>query len=430
MRSLKSLFAVLLLAGPAFGFSQMSTTSFSAGERLTAANLQAAVNLPSTYWNSTALAGGSKFTIAAGDTLDGAGTIDVDSLLVTEYLEIDGSATVGDSLVIEAGAWLLVRDSLHVDSLVVGAYTAITGDVALDGDLDFTGAQEISTTAGALTLNPTTNVLANAGLFIIGDGTTTSNANMTLGLIVDQRANDDGLIDGKSSDVAHGITSFAETNSFVTISKGDGNEGGLMLRGFSEGVAGAYIQSLYTTDNTTKTTSATGAIEFWSRKKSGTTVGAPGADANLAVFKANGTARFILDAEGSGHADVEWTTYDVENDFAAVNDIEAAFGVGGFVTRAYDRDGLADLGIFSREGWHTEGGRQRGMMDWTKMLMLHTGVLNKTAYHLMDNRARTEQVALSLESRFAALEYRNATLEAQIAALRRSTNFRIASLGN
>ena len=36
---------------------------------------------------------------------------------------------------------------------------SVTGDLTLDGDLDFTGAQNITTTADNLTLSPTGNLI-------------------------------------------------------------------------------------------------------------------------------------------------------------------------------------------------------------------------------------------------------------------------------
>jgi hypothetical protein len=153
-----------------------------------------------------------------------------------------------------------------------------------------------------------TLTLTKTGLVGIGDD---ANANMTHGLTINQGANDNEILALKSSDCTHGITAQAETDTYgffkklsatlcglkvVGIADGAG-EVGLTLNGFTQGV------------DTTKSTSATGAVGIYTGVSTGTDVAALGADANLLAIRNLGTTRFIFDAEGSGHADVEWTTF-------------------------------------------------------------------------------------------------------------------------
>ena len=111
-----------------------------------------------------------------------------------------------------------------------------------------------------------------------------------------------------------------------------------------------------------------------------------GADGNLAVLANNGTSRFIFDAEGSGHADVEWTTYDTHDDLALMDAFQRE--ATGRLTPMrygdnplyYNKDYLETAGIVGKDSWHTEyrtDGRvqDRQMVDFTKLAMLHHGAI-------------------------------------------------------
>ena len=177
-----------------------------------------------------------------------------------------------------------------------------TGTVALHIKQDSTNAA-ISTNGGGLFLNES------------------ANANQSLGITVNQGGHDDEIFALKSSDVNHGMSTDAEVDTFFTLAKHSGAEGGVKQTGFSEATVCHNIIGKGTTDNTAKSTSARGCIELTSTKKTGTSQGAPGSDSNIVVITANNTARFIFDAEGSGHADVEWTTFSDERLKKNVEDI-------------------------------------------------------------------------------------------------------------
>lgn len=137
----------------------------------------------------------------------------------------------------------------------------------------------------------------------------TANANMTMGITINQGAADDEAFALKSSDVAHGITDVAETDTYLRVIKHTAASGGVVISGLTEATTGFDIQGIGVADDTTKSTNAIGAVNIDGYKKNGTSAGACGTDANLVVIRNASVARFIFDAEGSGHADVEWTTY-------------------------------------------------------------------------------------------------------------------------
>lgn len=145
-----------------------------------------------------------------------------------------------------------------------------------------------------------------SGATLIGD---TSNANVTLGLTINQGAADDDILSLKSSDVAHGMTSLTETDTYASVAKASGAEGGLFVQGFAEGTGAIYLRGHHTTDNTLKTTSAVGCLVVDARLKAAASSASCGANANLLVVRNDATARFIVDAEGTPHSDEAAATF-------------------------------------------------------------------------------------------------------------------------
>lgn len=221
-------------------------------------------------------------------------------------------------------------------------------------------------------LGPTT-IYSGLPIFV-GD---TSNANMTLGLTVNQGANDDELLAGKNSDVAHGMTDVAETDTYIRLLKISAADGGAWLDGFSEATVAMLVRGCGVTDNTSKSTSGAGYVELRAGKKSSAAVGAAGADANLVVIRNYTTTRFIFDAEGSAHADVEWASFDDYDDLAMLSDLETAMKdpvkseFAEFLQ--YNHDALEDAGVvhFDREN------PGHAMLNTTRLSMLLTGALRQ-----------------------------------------------------
>jgi hypothetical protein len=140
-----------------------------------------------------------------------------------------------------------------------------------------------------------------SGIVGIGDN---ADALMTQGLVLNQGAADDEIFACKSSDIAHGITSNAETDTYFTITKTHATLGGAHLTGYSEtayginliGAAGSVPAGL-----TAKDATALAPVMVRALQKSGTTLANMSADQNLFVI-INGSfgssAKLILDAEG------------------------------------------------------------------------------------------------------------------------------------
>ena len=217
-------------------------------------------------------------------------------------------------------------------------------------------------------------IITATGNVFIGDD---ANAKTTLGLTINQGAADDEILALKSSDVAHGITDEAETDTYGSLQKGGAGDGGVLLSGFTEGVIGTAIWAKNTTEQTGKNTSSYGGVLIASSLKTGTAVGNHGSDANLMVIRQGGsTVRFIFDAEGSFHADVESTTYDSYNDAALVRAFDLSHGKDVIASKFdefinYNHETLAKLKLVGRE----EDGTPNKFINVTKMQQLHNGAI-------------------------------------------------------
>lgn len=194
----------------------------------------------------------------------------------------------------------LEYDAANYVSFGVGS----TGDLTITPGGGYVTVSGAATVSGASTL--TGSVSMGATKHYVNDS---ANSNMTVGLTLNQGANDDEILALKSSDVAHGMTGLTETDTFLYAKKRSGAYGGVVLAGLTEYEVGLQADGFATLNNTTKTTAGLGAVVLQATLRSGTSVTNMGADANLAVIRNNGTTRFIFDAEGSAHADIEWTVF-------------------------------------------------------------------------------------------------------------------------
>lgn len=199
----------------------------------------------------------------------------------------------------------------------------------------------------------------------------TGNANMTLGMTINQGGNDDEALALKSSDVAHGMTSQAETDTYLALNKQSAVDGGLRLKGLSSDIIGLNFQGYVTNGATAKSTGALGAIIATAGKKSGTTVSTFGTNENLFVVRDFGNTRFIVDAEGDIHMDAtsNQNAWDAENDTELLRALSLAVGDPAQLIKSqfdeflqYNRQNLVDFGILS------EGGFINWSQTWRVML--------------------------------------------------------------
>ena len=273
---------------------------------------------------------------------------------------------------------------------------------------------------------------ASSGTFFLNDS---ANANMNVGATFQQGASDNQILAFKSSDVTHALTTAVnsifdvETDDYGVFGKVSALGGGLAIIGLADAGANATDQAVriesYALDlnvNTAKTTAGRGQVEMFISSHNGS-----GALANVSLdvnvfairVQAAGaeTTRFLFDAEGSGHADVEWVAFDTHDDLALLDQLQASMagtmprltpGRYGRNPILYFRDDFERMGIVGKDSWHTEGrgdGRiqERQMVNFTRLSMLHHGAILQVADRMMD----TEQRLLGLERKLSLLEARN-----------------------
>ncbi len=127
---------------------------------------------------------------------------------------------------------------------------------------------------------------------------TSGDYNCTYGIVLQQGASDDQICSFKSSDIAHGMTVMAETDTWYHSKKYSSTQGGGRWTGLTEGTVANCLYAYYTTDITTKSSAGLAPILLRGALKSSTTVGSPGANANLVAIQANTTTVWIADADG------------------------------------------------------------------------------------------------------------------------------------
>ena len=202
------------------------------------------------------------------------------------------------------------------------------------------------------------------------------------GLCLDQNANDGVILSLKSSDIAHGITNDAETDTYATFGKAQGTTGGLMIKVMAEALDSERL--VINTNGggdlvTNKAANAGGAIIFGvnNRNGSGTNVTGVNTDANLLIIKNFTNTQFIFDAEGTFHSNVGTATYDEYDDAHLVRAMDLSTSTKGLIASKFDEfiqykhEDLAAAKIVGRD----EDGTPNSMVNWTAMSQLHNGAI-------------------------------------------------------
>jgi hypothetical protein len=196
------------------------------------------------------------------------------------------------------------------------------------------------------------------------------------GLCLNQGANDLNILTFKSSDIAHGMTSLAETDTYATVEKTGGDDGGFFIETFSEGITNMMFMACSTSEQSTRSTSATGPVEIRGKLKSGTNAGAMGSDANILIVRNHGTTRFIFDSDGDFHADSSSTTFDEYDDAQLARTFDISHGRGVIESKfdkfiSYNHEKLAQLKLVGRE----EDGTPNHFINVSGMQRLHNGAI-------------------------------------------------------
>jgi hypothetical protein len=159
------------------------------------------------------------------------------------------------------------------------------------------GADELGIAVGGLTPIHATNRKV-----YINDS---ADANTTSGLVINQTSYDDQIFALKSSDVAHGLTGVAETDTYFSIMKNSGTAGGAFIQGFGEGTRGLDLTGHAVTENSARSTSAESIIRTAVYKKSGTDRAALAGDKNIFCITNAFSTQFLMTSSGDIHVVVQ-----------------------------------------------------------------------------------------------------------------------------
>lgn len=311
----------------------------------------------------------------------------------TSFVIVSGGVLgTNNKLSLSSTSSRLLFDSTHYVEV------ASTGAITLEA-VD----QQISlATSGSIVLGP-----AGALVFIADS----ANANMTVGLTMNQGGADNQILCFKSSDVATGITSIAaaatETDDYATFQKFAAATGGLSLIALGENAAVTTNLALWSHGgqaSTTRSTAGRALIEFYAAQHNGSNTPADiTADGNVFGIRCRrggaDVTIVLFDEDGDAHNDgTGWTAYDDHDDVMLCNAIDVALGgvdpiKAGFTAFLEEnRQTLQRLKLVNFDEY------DRPFVNSTKMISLLVG----TARQLGRQNAALERRVADLESRMLA----------------------------
>ena len=199
------------------------------------------------------------------------------------------------------------------------------------------------------------------------------------GLCINGGASDGSYLTFKSSDVAHGMTSEDETDTYATMAKQSGTKGGFQIRAFKEDSDTEWFEMNCQADNDaseTKSASAKGAFTMVASKKSGTGTSNINANGNLLTIAGYTSTEFIFEGNGNFHAESGSTTFDAYEDAQLARAFDLSHGRGVIESKfdkfvQYNHEKLAELKLVGRD----EDGTPNSMLNVTGLQRLHNGAI-------------------------------------------------------
>ena len=250
-----------------------------------------------------------------------------------------------------------------------------------------------------------------------------ANAGMTVGLTINQGANDDAIFALKSSDVAHGGTAWIEDDDFLTIAKHSATGGGahIVASGDSDLADGNPMSLVGLTEaaaSTAKTTAGHAVVETYGALYSGSG-GTSNITANGNLFSINclrGGANvqvFIVDEDGDYYYDGSGSAFDVWEDAPLLRTMQVATSDPKTLVRSkwdemvkYDKNHLVDSGLI---GYCSPEDEEKG----------HKGLVNGAAMQraLMGEAWQGYCRDMELAEKVEELQNKNALLEQRLKLL-------------
>jgi hypothetical protein len=176
------------------------------------------------------------------------------------------------------------------------------------------------------------------------------------GITLQQGASNGNVITCKSSEVAHGLTSVAETDTYTLLDRRYDDGGGLGIACITDGGETASISFrlaayLRNTADTTASSASVGVLTFRGIQHDGSNNTSSIADAgNMAVFRNDASTKIIFKGDGDIYTDTDQTsglagTFDAHNDLELCDALR--YGITGWDAKVFKKNKalLENLGI-------------------------------------------------------------------------------------
>jgi hypothetical protein len=268
----------------------------------------------------------------------------------------NGEVTITET---DANTLTVAGGTLAVDTLTFPGTESTTGEIRFAQNQAIKGRNNADSAdvalfgwgtvvANVLTLGQLTYFTHLPGIVGIGD---TANANMTLGLTINQGANDNEILALKSSDVGTGLTTGTllqdvETDDFLTLTKIDAGTGGLGIQVLDESTDGdvLYVDTYGGAPETSDTSGSLAAVNFFVAQHNGSnSLSDMAANSNAFVWGEidSGSlrlARMLLKADdGELHlGNSTLVALDAEDDVQLVRAMQRAGASEGIIETEYD----------------------------------------------------------------------------------------------
>jgi hypothetical protein len=190
--------------------------------------------------------------------------------------------------------------------------------------------------------------ITDAGMVGISE---TTNANMDIGLVINQKAFDTEALNIRSSDVG-AVLSAVETGTWLACRKGSGAAGGIRLQGFRDADGGnreamGLFGYLAEDADTTKTTAARAIIELHAYQTDGSAIEDTVSNGNLLALRTQRGASILTvsfwDEDGDYYYNGALNSYDHLADEEMARDVQLV--LTGREGVRYNQDAMVEAGI-------------------------------------------------------------------------------------
>jgi hypothetical protein len=301
-------------------------------------------------------------------------------ITVASTVYITGAPTEGTT---NAAIYVASGDILTAgDISMLGATSRLKVNTDLIIDIDPADATSYHTLAVNINNLEVMRLYEDGVGMLIGD---TANGDMTVGLTINQGANDDASFTLKSSDVNHGMASVMEIDTYLEFGKSSGDYGGVNAIVFMEDAAHTTPmnwQIFGGTPSTTQATNQKGMFNIFNREHDNAGSWRSSHSANSNLFSVQGwmsnsvVTMFIIDSEGDYHYNgADGGAYDSYDDASLTRAMSVATGGNGIIRDEWDKYVDYNEADLVKAGILGDTVANGGLVNGAAMQRLHTGAI-------------------------------------------------------